>query len=620
MAMNKGQHDAAIARLFHKHKKTDESKPQSLTPEQRKQQVKKWTTFYRRNIDIYIEERLRVNLKPFQRIMIYLMNISQLWFGIASRGISKTFTVGLFAVAKCMLYPYTEVVITASTVDQGAKMVRAKIQGEIIGKLSPILKYLYDQGQIKINVGKDSVQVKFEFNHSMIQVLPPLDSSRGERATLIIYEECRLLKRGDVESIFTPMKHPRQPEYLQKDEFNINPQLLEEATEIYITSARFKVEWFWTKFKEVLKESYVDTRNTYSVFAADIFTAIKYGLKTENDWYMIQRTTNDLDRRMEYLNEMVGEVEDAYFTFDLFRKCQTLIKAFRPPTIQEIMDGIDLNNRKKGSREYRILSIDFAFANTVKGGEKNDNTIIECIAGQYNRGHITRKAEYLETIAGGESETALRRIRELFWDYQADYIILDLRSGGEVMYNDLTKEYYHPNRSGQDWNEHGFTVLDDMKLQLLSENKIEDLRNRTVDPEAIPCIIPIQGTPDLNSTMWQKLRRSMVDNELKLLQDDAEHQADLEKHAWYLKLDSVERMKHNLPFVQNTLLVNEGINLKPEWREGKIKLKEPRNCTKDRMVALSYGNYWFSILEAKLAKEDQTQDFNIEEWSKLFIL
>lgn len=617
--MEKQQRDNKIKMLFRKHTRTQNSKPKVLTSEQKKTQIKKWTTFYRRNIEIYIEDRLQISLKPFQRIMLHLMHVSNVFFAICSRGLSKTFTVATYAVAVCMLYPYSKVVITASTLDQAAVMVREKIEGELIGKLSPVLQWMYEKQLIKIKSGKDAIEVKFEFNGSTIQVLPPLDTSRGRRATVLIYEECRLLKRSDIESIFDPMKQPRQAVYLQLDEYANDSELLEEPTEIYITSARFKIEWFWTKFKEVLEAGYTDKHNTYSVFAGDIFTAIKYGLKTMNNWRMIQRTNNDLDKRMEYLNEMVGEVEDAYFTFELFRKCQTLNKAFRPPTNREFIDRVDFNNRVKLDNEIRILAIDFAFANSVKGGEKNDNTIIQCIAGNYAKGHITRKLEYLETLSGGDSETTLLRIRELFWDYKADYIVLDLRSGGEVMYNDLTKPYTHTVRDPQDWNEHGFCVVEDMNLQLLAENKIKDLRERAIDTEPIPCIIPIQGTPELNSTMWQKLRRTMADGYMKLLMDDAEHQADLEKHKWYLELDSREKMLRNIAFVQNTLLVNEGINLKPQWREGKLKLVEPRNGTKDRMVSLSYGNYFFGILEAIKAKNDQIPDYNEEDWKNIFI-
>lgn len=180
---------------------TEKSRKNKLTEEERKVQIKKWTTFYRRNIDIYAEEKLRVKLRPFQRIMLHMMGISQVWFGICSRASSKTFIVALYCICVCLLKPYTEAVITASTIDQGRKMVDQKIRNELIKKLSPVLRYMYDKNMINIKSSKDEVEVTF-FNGSSIKVLPPVDSSRGTRATVLVYEECRLLKKGDVDSIF----------------------------------------------------------------------------------------------------------------------------------------------------------------------------------------------------------------------------------------------------------------------------------------------------------------------------------------------------------------------------------------------------------------------------------
>jgi hypothetical protein len=182
-------------------RETDKSVKPKLTEEERKTQVKKWTTFYRRNIDIYAEDKLRIKLRPFQRIMLYMMGISQVWFGICSRASSKSFIVALYCICVCLLKPYTEAVITASTLEQGRKMVEHKIKNELIKKLSPVLKYMYEKGMITIKSSKDEVEVNF-FNGSSIKVLPPVDSSRGSRATLLVYEECRLLKKGDVDSIF----------------------------------------------------------------------------------------------------------------------------------------------------------------------------------------------------------------------------------------------------------------------------------------------------------------------------------------------------------------------------------------------------------------------------------
>lgn len=171
----------------------EHNRPKQMSQRDRDEQTKKWCTFYRRNINLYASERLRVKLHIFQHIMLYLMCISDTWFAICSRGLSKSFVVGLYAVCKCLLYPYTECIITSSTIDQANKIVGNKIEKELIGKLSPVLKWMYDEGLIKVRMPKDSYIVEF-FNGSTIKVMPPLDSSRGK--TLPLYIEIYIEKIG----------------------------------------------------------------------------------------------------------------------------------------------------------------------------------------------------------------------------------------------------------------------------------------------------------------------------------------------------------------------------------------------------------------------------------------
>ena len=52
----------------------------------------------------------------------------------------------------------------------------------------------------------------------------------------------------------------------------------EEGISIYITSARYKAEWYWRLFKNVVIESFTNRKVPYNFFAADIFVSLKYGL------------------------------------------------------------------------------------------------------------------------------------------------------------------------------------------------------------------------------------------------------------------------------------------------------------------------------------------------------
>ena len=57
--------------------------------EEKEENLIHWITFFRRNWHIYVEFVLGIKLRPFQQIMIYLMGISEIFFAICSRGLSK---------------------------------------------------------------------------------------------------------------------------------------------------------------------------------------------------------------------------------------------------------------------------------------------------------------------------------------------------------------------------------------------------------------------------------------------------------------------------------------------------------------------------------------------------
>lgn len=211
-----------------------------------------WTTFFRRNWHIYVEFILGIKLRPFQQIMIYLMGVSEIFFAICSRGLSKSFLAGLGAIVKMNLYPYSEVVITASTIPQANKLVEKKIRDELIKKLSPYLLYMYDKEYIVITRAEDGYKIENKLNGSSLIVLACLDSSRGSRSTMLIYEETRLLKKSIIDSVFEKMTHPRQAKYLEKEEYSSNKRWLEECQHVYITSARFRFEWLNFKIKITL--------------------------------------------------------------------------------------------------------------------------------------------------------------------------------------------------------------------------------------------------------------------------------------------------------------------------------------------------------------------------------
>lgn len=578
-------------------------------PKEKEDNIIEWITLFRRNWHIYVDMVLGIKLRPFQMIMIYLMGISDVFFAICSRGLSKTFIVGLGAICKMNLYPYSEIVITSSTLPQANKMVEDKIRDELIKKLSPYLLYMYDNEYLVITKSDDGYKIVNTLNGSILRVLPCLDSSRGVRATLLIYEECRLLKKGIIDSVFEKMAHPRQAKYLEKPEYASNKRWLEECQSIYITSARFKFEWFWRTFKDCVTGYYIDNKTRYNIFAGDIFMSIANGLKTWGDYRKSKKMSGEMDFRMEDLNEMVGEAEDAFFTIQSFKDNQTIQKCFRPPTIEQLYMGADLGNLKKEENEIRLIISDFAFANTTSR-EKNDNTIIFFMSLHWKGNRFERRIDYIEGFPASDSLGAADRIRGLIWDYQADYYILDLRNGGEVLFNYLTIPKENPER-GSAWDIHGLGLAD--KYQVIPQGKIDDLKSRTVDKNYKPCIIPMIGTSELNSVMWVELKKQLSCNNIKFLVTMQDRQTILEDSGEYFKLTSEELANELIPYGQTEELIREAINLKAEFRNDKVKLIEPRSGTKDRAVVLSYGNYIASLIENEWNKQAQTEEIDVSQ-------
>ena len=387
-----------------------------LTPKQ-KANVKKWTTRYRRNWDLFVDEVLGITLYPIQKMKIHMMGVSDTYYDISTRGSAKSFLVGIGAMCKFCLYPYSSIVITSSTIAQASKLVERKIRDEIIKKLSPYLLYLYSKEYILIYKAQTEggYVVENKLNGSKIIVLPCLESSRGERATDLILEEVRLLRKGIVDSVFIPMGYSRPAKYLLKKEYQ-NKRWQEQFRTISITSARYQYEWFYREFKKTVVGYYNSKYEKFVPFAEDIFAAIAEGSRTWSDYRKAKVAMSTMDFAMEILNQMLGENERSFFNYKEFNENQTLNQAFIPPKLDDIYLQRDLGNPQPEDTEIRLVGIDYAFANTTST-KKNDATQIICMSLHWKNHHFERHVDYIEGHEASDSIGANNRCRELVWDY-----------------------------------------------------------------------------------------------------------------------------------------------------------------------------------------------------------
>ena len=591
-----------------------------LTPDERKRQVRNWCTFYRRNWNIYAKYELGISLKPFQEIMIYLMGISNVFYMMCGRGLSKTFLAALGGFIKCLLYPHSEVVLTATTIKTAKKMVKNKMEDELCDRFSPKLKWMKEQGLIKFKYDTEEIRVDFSFNGSWILILPETDSSRGERANTLIFEECRLLKKNMVDSVFLPMRHARVPSYRLKPEYAKDPRLVEQAQIIYLTSTRYKHEWFWNAWKVCVNNFFASKRLVYNVFAGDVLTAIYHKFMTQEDYDIAKRESSDIEIRMEYLNEPQGEIEGSFYTLQMFNSNRIIKQAFVPPTTEEYITEYGRGEfpwfREKEEDELRVLYIDFAFTDTVNANATADNTVIGCMSGypNENKTRYLRNCDYMETYAGSEKDESLLRIRELFFYYDVDAILCDLRNGGEDRWQDLSKSYFHE-ELGIQMSGLGIYDDDDIVNFFCDKSKADNLRSRTVDTNALKVIIPVIGTDERNNNYHLAMKSALQHHIIRFPVDEMTAKEDMIEKGVYNTLSPNQKMRKLLGHVQiDIMIIDEAIKLQQVIKKGFISLVVAGRNKRDRIVACEYANYFFHLKELAMIKAQQQPEWDISEW------
>ena len=528
---------------------------------------------------------------------------------VCSRGLSKSWMCGVLAIAVANLWPRSEIIITSSTVAQGNKMAE-KILNEIIKRNSPVLLYMYEKEYWVKTQRDDGWTFENKLNGSTIRVLPALDSSRGSRATMLIYEEARLIKFGIIQSVFRPMSHPRQAQYLTNPRYGRDERWLEDTKTVYLSSASYTFEWLYREWKRHVTEMYNNPESKTNVFAGDIFTSIDNGLKTIGDYNKARKASTEESFAMEDLNQFIGEASDAFFTYKQFKENQIIERCFRPPTALQFFAGEQPDFPEKKEDEIRLVTMDIAFANTT-GCTKNDNTIITLMSAHWNskKNKFERHVDYIEGHDASDTIGASDRFRYLWWVYNADYAAFDGRSGGEVIFNHLTEPLTIPDL-GSRWDSRGFGLAE--KYQVVSQAKIDDYHSRTVDKNAVPCLIPVIATPELNSTGWLSLRKQLETNNMKFLISMQDYQNELTDSGEYYQYTAEELANQLEPYGQTDMMVIEAVNLKTVIKQDKIKLEEPRTGTKDRIVTIMYGNYIIDLIENAWQQQLQEDEFDVD--------
>ena len=578
---------------------TQVRKRDGLSPNKRErldEGVKIWVSFYRQNIHRFVADYLEIQLKPFQVVLLYMIERNLKSCLITTRGLGKSWLIALYCCCRCILYPGQKVIVSCETKEQSRNLIREKIVNELMN-MSPNLRKEINPREIKI--GTNESYVKFK-NGSTIIAINASENTRGKRAHILVVDEYVQIKNGfdTLTKILQPfLQVVRQPKYLQNPKY---AHLQEENKQIYASSAWYADHWSYDLYKDYVEKMLIGESSFVCNLPYNI--ALKYGLMTQKRLDEIMNDPNLSEEAflMEYSAMFYDLGDGAYIKPSDIINNRTIVKPWYPPTdIEYIAEkgkrNISWKEDRVSKQELRVLGCDIALAQ----GDKNDNTVIHYSVSIPKGDKYITEVRYSEAINGGTAKAIALRLKQLYFDGDCNYIVMDIAGLGLAVLDAL--------------GEYTFDTERDIKYPPMCCFNKEDKKERCGYREAIPCIYGIVANEEINNAIAVTLKASLNNHTLKFLVNEFDGEDWLNENKNFQMLEASEKVRLMYPYVQTTLTQMEIIKLQTEITRKGIKLVEFGSNRKDRYSALAYMNLFIREKENELKKPKNRGNF-IDLW------
>lgn len=282
-----------------------------------------------------------------------------------------------------------------------------------------------------------------------------------------------------------------------------------------------------------------------------------------------------------------GESANAFFSYQTVDTVRKLVKPIYPRPYYALLGEQKFKPPVKQNGEIRILSMDVA----TSGGNKNDASSI-CLTQliPLSNRQYQRNVLYLETMDGGHGQTQAIRLKQLYDDLDADYVVIDTNGVGLTVFDQLVQDLYDEERN-----------LTYESWSCINDEKMAD---RSKDPARNKIIYSIKATQKMNSDMAVLLRDHMKRGKIRFLIHETEGNEFLNSLRGFQKLSPEDQFLLQAPYYQTTAFCNETINLDYEVTNGNIRVREASSARKDRYSSVAYANYIASEIERDMLKQD----------------
>ena len=296
-------------------------------------------------------------------------------------------------------------------------------------------------------------------------------------------------------------------------------------------------------------------------------------------------TFNEASFEREYESRWTGDVEDAFFSAEMFDKSRIL----RQPEYEA--------SGRSSKHQYYILAVDV--------GRKGCDTVV-CVfkVTPSPQGPSIKSLVNLYTLTDEHFGDQALELKKLFYKYNARRIVIDGNGLGVGLIDYMVKPSLDP--------ETGDTLPDFGIYGGTQEDAVESYKKyKTADCEENAIYI-LKANAPINTEAHANVQANLSSGKVKMLIDERDAKIKLLGTKVGQAMSPEERSNYLKPFTLTSILKEEIMNLREEQEGLNIILKKANKSIKsDKFSAFEYGLYYVKVEEDNKKKKKK---FNAKEW------
>ena len=554
-----------------------DSQKQGLSEERLRAQLphlRNMTAFFREYPDLLVDYMKgpdsTFQFYFYQRVFIRIVMRHRYVYATFPRAYSKSFLSMMVLMLRCILYPNSHLFVTTGGKEQAASITVAKI--EEICKLIPALENEINWERGMTKKSKDNVEYIFK-NGSKIDILAARESSRGQRRTGGLMEECVLIDQTALNEIVIPTTNVNRllPDGTRHKEENVN------KSQIYITTAGYKNSFAFEKLIELLIQSIIDPDDVM-IMGGTYKTPITEGLLDEDfvEQLKLAGTFSEDSFEREYCSKWTGDAENAFYSSEKFDKYRVLNQP-----------EYEWSGRSSKSAYY-VLGVDVG-----RIGCTTEVCVFKVTP--QPQGAALQSLVNIYTYEAEDFETQSINIKKLYFKYKARVVAIDANGLGVGLIDFMTKAQVDPETNDilPPFGVGGGTSED----AVLPYKKI---KGADVEEDALYLI---KANAPINTEAYSYAQTQMSSGKVKFLIDEQTAKTKLNSTKVGQNMSVDQRNEYLKPFVLTGILREQMLNLVEDNEDLNIILKQSsKSIKKDKFSAFIYGLYYIKQEEDRKKK------------------